>query len=170
MSAETGKVATEEQFPLTPDSGVGGITPSVSDEELKKMHEEWKTELKKTEDEIETLRQVLASKIRHAHDLKVKLGITVWKEFSDDVNQGIKNITDTETYQKVSGAAKGAKETVGGVFGGLGASIGGKFESLKQTEAFQSVSEKVGGAVSTVKDMAVNKPGEEGGAPAAAPK
>jgi len=90
----------------------------------------------------------------------------VWREFTDDMNQGIKNIVDTDAYQKTSAAVSGAKEKVGGVLGGLGASIGSKFEDLKQTNAFQSVSEKVGGAVSTVKDMAHNKP-DDGSKPAA---
>ena len=55
-------------------------------------------ELARVEEEIETLRTVLASKTRHASDLKRKLGITVWKEITDDVNQGIKNVKESSVY------------------------------------------------------------------------
>lgn len=52
-------------------------------------------ELSRVEEEITTLRTVLQSKIRHAGELKRKLGITVWKEISDDMNQGIKNVKES---------------------------------------------------------------------------
>lgn len=47
------------------------------------------------EEEITTLRTVLASKVRHSGELKRKLGITVWKEISDDMNQGIKTVKES---------------------------------------------------------------------------
>lgn len=47
------------------------------------------------EEEIETLRLVLASKIRSAHELKRKLGISVWKEFQDDMSQSIRNVKES---------------------------------------------------------------------------
>lgn len=50
------------------------------------------------EDEIQTLREVLASKVRTSHELKRKLGISVWKELSEDVNQGLKNVKDSTVY------------------------------------------------------------------------
>lgn len=51
-----------------------------------------------TEDEIQTLRQVLNAKIKHSNDIKRKLGISVWKEFSEDITQGIKTIQETTAY------------------------------------------------------------------------
>ncbi len=36
--------------------------------------------------------QVLASKEAHAAGLKRRLGITAWREFSEDMTQGLKNI------------------------------------------------------------------------------
>ncbi|CAG0922489.1 unnamed protein product [Notodromas monacha] len=91
----------------TPDSGIGdGIF--VSAEEKARQHEEWKQELIKTEEEIQTLRQVLNAKLRHAADLKRKLGITAWKEFADDMNKGIVSVKESQ-------AVMGAKEKIGGV-------------------------------------------------------
>ena len=51
-----------------------------------------------TEEEIQTLRQVLTAKVKHSHELKRKLGITVWKEFRDDMGQGIRTIQETSAY------------------------------------------------------------------------
>lgn len=50
------------------------------------------------EEEIQTLRHVLANKIKVSQDLKRKLGISVWKELSDDVNQGLKNVKESHVY------------------------------------------------------------------------
>ena len=36
--------------------------------------------------------QVLASKEAHTQGLKRRLGITVWREFSEDMTQGLKNL------------------------------------------------------------------------------
>lgn len=33
--------------------------------------------------------------IRQSSDLKRKLGITVWKEITEDVNQGLKNVKES---------------------------------------------------------------------------
>ena len=50
------------------------------------------------EEEIQTLRHVLANKIRVSQELKRKLGISVWKEITDDMNQGLKNVKESQVY------------------------------------------------------------------------
>lgn len=47
------------------------------------------------EEEITTLRTVLQSKVRHASELKRKLGITVWREMTDDVSQSLKTVKES---------------------------------------------------------------------------
>ena len=44
--------------------------------------------------------QVLASKEAHAQGLKRRLGITAWREFSEDMTQGLKNLQDSQAYKK----------------------------------------------------------------------
>lgn len=41
------------------------------------------------------MRTVLQSKVRHASELKRKLGITVWREMSDDVSQSLKTVKES---------------------------------------------------------------------------
>ena len=48
------------------DSVIGADFQGLSAEEQERQREEWKAELKKTEEEILTLKQVLTAKERHA--------------------------------------------------------------------------------------------------------
>ncbi|RWS27714.1 Tumor protein D54-like protein [Leptotrombidium deliense] len=120
-------------------------------EQREKLQEEWKLELAKTEEEIQTLRQVLSSKVRHAQELKRKLGITVWKEFQADLGQGVKNIQESTAYQKTADVVKIAGEKTTSVFGTLGGSIGRKLGEVKNSNAFKSFEERVSSTVTTVK-------------------
>lgn len=43
-----------------------------------------------------TLRTVLGSKVRRQSELKRKLGISVWKEISEDMNHGIKSVKESD--------------------------------------------------------------------------
>ncbi|XP_061936893.1 uncharacterized protein LOC107992887 isoform X3 [Apis cerana] len=70
----------------------------LSLEEQNRQKAEWSAELAKVEEEIQTLRHVLANKIRVSQDLKRKLGISVWKEITDDMNQGLKNVKESQVH------------------------------------------------------------------------
>lgn len=153
-AAEVAVEATDASTVTTPDSGVHENMAALNSEDQEKQMEEWRSELAKTEDEIATLRQVLASKVNHAHELKRRLGITVWKELSDDINQSIKTVRESQPiqkveevvtefssavataplYQKTAGAIGAVGEKAGGLFGGIGA----KFGALKETQTFKS--------------------------------
>ncbi|XP_008484694.1 uncharacterized protein LOC103521361 isoform X2 [Diaphorina citri] len=80
---------------LSPDSGINDLQ-NLSPEEQEKQKAEWTQELARVEEEINTLKHVLASKTKTAQDLKKKLGFTVWKEFNDDLTQSIKNVKETQ--------------------------------------------------------------------------
>lgn len=64
-------------------------------EEKMEKERQWREELAQIEDEIATLRTVLASKMKRSAELKRNLGITVWKEVSEDINQGLKNVKES---------------------------------------------------------------------------
>lgn len=67
----------------------------LSDSERAQKEAEWKAELNQIEEEIATLRAVLTAKLKISAELKRNLGITVWKELSEDVNQGLKNVKES---------------------------------------------------------------------------
>lgn len=68
---------------------------SLTVEEKAEKERQWREELVQIEDEIATLRTVLASKMKRSAELKRNLGITVWKEVSEDINQGLKNVKES---------------------------------------------------------------------------
>ncbi|KAH9527475.1 hypothetical protein DERF_001486 [Dermatophagoides farinae] len=128
-------------------------------EQRAKIEEELRKELAKTEEEIQTLRTVLTAKIKRSNELKRKLGITVWKEFRDEMESSIKNIQESTasgfmaklstapSYQKTSEAVKMGQASVMGTLG----SVARKLGEVKNTNAFKSFEEKVGYAVTNVK-------------------
>ncbi|XP_052839673.1 uncharacterized protein LOC128254569 isoform X1 [Drosophila gunungcola] len=144
---------------------------ALSVEEKEQRRAEWSQELARVEEEINTLRTVLASKTRHASDLKRKLGITVWKEVTDDMNQGIKNLKETTVYQSVEQSVgtftkavheaplyqrtesvlKSTGEKTASVFGSITSGISSKLSQMKNSESMRSIEASVGSAYENVK-------------------
>lgn len=112
-------------------------------------------ELARVEEEIATLRTVLTSKVRHASELKRKLGITVWKEITDDVGQGLKNVKESNVYQSTQSALKSTAEKTTSIFGGLTSGItsgiSSKLTQMKKSDSYRSIEERVGSAYENVK-------------------
>jgi hypothetical protein len=140
-------------------------------EEREQQREEWNQELARVEEEITTLKTVLGSKQRHAAELKRKLGITVWREITDDLNQGVKNVKDSNVYhsvetkvgeiskavheapiyQKTESIVKTTAEKTSSIFGGITGAMTSKISQMKNSESFKSFEEKVGSAYENVK-------------------
>jgi len=120
-------------------------------EEQERLRSEWSQELARVEEEIATLRTVLNSKIRHASELKRKLGITVWKEITDDVNQGLKNVKESQVYQKTESALKTTAEKTSSLLGGLTSGLTNKLSQMKKSDSYRSIEERVGSAYENVK-------------------
>ncbi|XP_065202051.1 tumor protein D54 isoform X3 [Planococcus citri] len=158
----------------SPDSGINeflGLTP----EEQEKQRKAWQEELTNIENEIQTLRHVLTSKTRQAHELKRKLGISVWKEIQDDMSQGIKNVkesnvyqnveekvgqiskavTEAPLYQKTESVIKPFAERTTSLIGDFGSGITMKLGQLKNSESLRSIEEKMGSAYETVKSRVI---------------
>ena len=130
------------------DSVIGRDFQELSAEEQERQREEWKAELKKTEEEILTLKQVLTAKERHAAGLKRRLGITAWREFSEDMTQGLKNLQESATYKRtaenIQFAKDIAKEKTSGMVAGITAS--GYFQSM--SSAFGAAKTKISTSMS----------------------
>ncbi|XP_011209705.1 tumor protein D54 isoform X2 [Bactrocera dorsalis] len=144
---------------------------ALTAEEQEKQRAEWSQELARVEEEINTLRTVLASKTRHASDLKRKLGITMWKEITDDMNQGLKNVKESSVFQSVEQSVgnltkavhdapifqrtesvlKSTSEKTASVFGSITSGITSKFSQMKNSDSMRSIEEKVGSAYENVK-------------------
>ncbi|KAJ0182439.1 hypothetical protein K1T71_001808 [Dendrolimus kikuchii] len=124
--------------PHTPDE-LAGLTP----EQAEQLRAEWSRELARVEDEIATLRTVLQSKIRQSSELKRKLGITVWKEITEDVNQGLKNVKESQVYQKTESVIKTTAEKTTSILGGITAGVSQKLGQMRNSDSFRSIEERV---------------------------
>merc|ERR1712066_1049540 len=130
------------------DSVIGRDFQELSAEEQERQREERKAELKKTEEEILTLKQVLTAKERHAAGLKRRLGITAWREFSEDMTQGLKNLQESATYKRtaenIQFAKEIAKEKTSGIVTNITSS--GYFQSV--SSAFGAAKTKISSSMS----------------------
>lgn len=141
---------------LSPTSdNVANELQGLSLEEQEHQKAEWSAELAKVEEEIQTLRHVLASKVRVAQELKRKLGISVWKELTDDVNQGLKNVKESHVFQKTESVFKSTAEKTSSILGGFGSGISMKLGQMRNSDSFRSLEERVGSAYENVKTKVV---------------
>ncbi|XP_022194223.1 uncharacterized protein LOC111051938 isoform X3 [Nilaparvata lugens] len=135
---------------MSPDSGINELA-GLSAEEQEKQKQEWEMELAKVEEEMSALRQVLAVKVKRSQELKRKLGFSVWKEFQDDLTLGVKNVKESNVYQKTESIVKTTAEKTTSLLGGLGSGLTSKLGQLKNSESFRSFEEKMGSAYENVK-------------------
>ncbi|XP_062315976.1 tpd52 like 2b isoform X6 [Osmerus eperlanus] len=74
------------------------LPPGLSEEEA----EELRTELVKVEEEINTLRQVLLAKEKHATELKRKLGLSPLNELKQNITKGWQDVQTSNAYLSAS--------------------------------------------------------------------
>ena len=141
--------------PIPTSASEYGLTPdiaSLSPEERAKLEESWRAELAKTEKDIATFRELLAMKVKHANELKRKLGVTPWQEFTTDLNKGIHGFAEMPAVQKSTEAVKDVAGKTATAFSGFGSAMSNKLSNLKGSAAFKSMEEKVSGAYGAVRD------------------
>ncbi|XP_063616563.1 tumor protein D54 isoform X1 [Cydia splendana] len=168
---------------VIPGAGAGGDTQTpdelvgLTPEQAEQLRAEWSRELARVDDEIATLRTVLNSKMRQSSELKRKLGITVWKEITEDVNQGFKNVkesqvyqsietrvaaltqavTEAPIYQKTESVIKSTAEKTTSILGGITAGVSTKLGQMRNSESFRSIEERVGSAYENVKGKVASR-------------
>ncbi|CEF69351.1 Tumour protein D52 family-containing protein [Strongyloides ratti] len=105
--------------------------------------EELKKELQKTEEEIQTLRQVLNARVKHAQELKKKLGVSPLAEVTSEINDSLRQVKDSQAYQKTAEVAAATAETVAT-----------KWNEMKNSSLFKSFESKLGSAYNNAKIVA----------------
>ncbi|KAM9445283.1 tpd52 like 2b isoform 8-T8 [Clarias gariepinus] len=138
------------------------VPPGLTEEEA----EELKTELTKVEDEIQTLRQVLMAKERHATDLKRKLGLSPLTELKQNITKGwqdvqtsnaylsasatLDDIANSEVYKKTQETLSQAGQKTSAAFSTVGSAISRKLGDMRNSPTFKSFEDKVGNLKSKV--------------------
>jgi len=131
--------------------GVGSNLTSPSSEEppilTDEERESLRIDLLKTEEEINTLRQVLTARMKHASELRRKLGISAWKEMTHDVSEGIKSVKETPAYQKTEEIMHTVGEKTSAALNTATKKIG----EMRNSQYFKSFEGKMGNAYTSVK-------------------
>ncbi|MBN3277384.1 TPD54 protein, partial [Polyodon spathula] len=127
--------------------------------------EELKNELTKVEDEIVTLRQVLAAKEKTAYELKRKLGLTPLNELKQNFTKGWQDVQTSSAYVKTSEKLGEWNEKVTG--SDLYLSASATLEDITHSEAYKKTQEtlsqagqKTSAALTTVGSVITKKLGD----------
>ncbi|XP_027000484.1 tpd52 like 2b isoform X8 [Tachysurus fulvidraco] len=160
MPAEIGASA---ESPVT-------LPPGLTEEEA----EELKSELTKVEDEIQTLRQVLMAKERHASELKRKLGLSPLTELKQNITKGWQDVQTSNAYKKTQETLSQAGQKTSAAFSTVGSAISRKLgdmssnysirhsismPAMRNSPTFKSFEDKVGNLKSKVVGGRVNGDG-----------
>ncbi|NXH72928.1 TPD53 protein, partial [Hydrobates tethys] len=103
------------------------FTNMISEEEK----EELKIELAKLEDEISTLRQVLAAKEKHLVEIKQKLGINLMNELKQNFSKSWHDMQTTSAYKKTHETLSQAGQKATAAISNVGTAISKKFGDMR---------------------------------------
>ncbi|XP_038605801.1 tumor protein D54 isoform X6 [Tachyglossus aculeatus] len=126
--------------------------------------EELRSELTKVEEEIVTLRQVLAAKERHCGELKRKLGLTpldglkqnlskswhdvqvsnAYVKTSEKLGEWNEKVTQSELYKKTQETLSQAGQKTSAALSNVGSAISRKFGDMRNSATFKSFEDRVG--------------------------
>uniref|UniRef100_A0ABM5G6H5 Tumor protein D53 isoform X2 n=1 Tax=Pogona vitticeps TaxID=103695 RepID=A0ABM5G6H5_9SAUR len=136
------------------------LTNMISEEE----REELKAELDKLEDEIATLRQVLAAKEKHLVEIKQKLGINLMNELKQNFSKSWHDVQTTTAYKKTQETLSQAGQKATAAISNVGTVISKKFgdmsysirhsismPAMRNSPTFKSFEEKVETTVTSLK-------------------
>uniref|UniRef100_A0A667GL33 TPD52 like 2 n=2 Tax=Felidae TaxID=9681 RepID=A0A667GL33_LYNCA len=158
------------------DTAVAAQTPAV--EGLTEAEEEeLRAELAKVEEEIVTLRQVLAAKERHCGELKRKLGLsaleglkqnlsrswrdvqvsTAYMKTSEKLGEWNEKVTQSDLYKKTQETFSQAGQKTSAALSTVGSAISRKLGDMRNSATFKSFEDRVG----TIKSKVVG--GRENG-------
>lgn len=138
------------------DPGVVHRTPVV--EGLTEgEEEELRAELAKVEEEIVTLRQVLAAKERHCGELKRRLGLSTLGELKQNLSRSWHDVQVSTAYKKTQETLSQAGQKTSAALSTMGSAISRKLGDMRNSATFKSFEDRVG----TIKSKVVG--GRENG-------
>ncbi|XP_043977968.1 tpd52 like 2b isoform X11 [Gambusia affinis] len=115
------------------------LPPGLTEEEAEELH----LELTKVEEEINTLRQVLSAKERHASELKRKLGLSPLNELKQNITKSWQDVQTSQAYKKTQETLSEAGQRTSAAFNTLGTAISrrlGDMRALPFSNSFSNYS------------------------------
>ncbi|EDL88712.1 tumor protein D52-like 2, isoform CRA_e [Rattus norvegicus] len=121
------------------DPGVVHRTPAV--EGLTEVEEEeLRAELAKVEEEIVTLRQVLAAKERHCGELKRRLGLSTLGELKQNLSRSWHDVQGSTAYKKTQETLSQAGQKTSAALSTMGSAISRKLGDMSSYSIRHSIS------------------------------
>ncbi|KAK2897125.1 tpd52 like 2b isoform X24 [Channa argus] len=134
--------------------------PGLTDEEAEELH----IELTKVEEEINTLRQVLSAKERHASELKRKLGLSPLNELRQNLTKSWQDVqtsnayvrtteklgewnekvTNSDLYKKTQETLSQAGQKTSAALTTVGTAITKRLGDMRNSATFKSFEDKMG--------------------------
>uniref|UniRef100_A0A8C1PYX3 Tpd52 like 2a n=1 Tax=Cyprinus carpio TaxID=7962 RepID=A0A8C1PYX3_CYPCA len=133
---------SSEHGPSVSSTGVasgGNLPPGLTEEEA----EEMQVELTKVDDEIQTLRQVLVAKERHAAELKRRLGISPISEIKQNLTKGWHEVQCSNAYKRTQETLSQAGQMTSVAFSSMGSAIRNQFGEMRNSPSFKTFEDKV---------------------------
>ncbi|XP_020511483.1 tpd52 like 2b isoform X8 [Labrus bergylta] len=118
-------------------NSVNPLPPGLTEEEA----EELSVELTKVEEEINTLRQVLSAKERHATELKRKLGLSPLNELKQNISKSWQDVQTSNAYKKTQETLSQAGQKTSAALSTVGTAISrrlGDMRALPFSNSFSS--------------------------------
>lgn len=112
------------------------LPPGLTEEEA----EELRLELTKVEEEINTLRQVLSAKERHASELKRKLGLSPLTEFKQNITKSWQDVQTSNAYKKTQETLSQAGQKTSAALSTVGTAISRKLGDMSNYSIRHSIS------------------------------
>ncbi|XP_049633460.1 tumor protein D54 isoform X10 [Suncus etruscus] len=119
--------------------------------------EELRAELAKVEEEIVTLRQVLAAKEKHCGELKRKLGMSALEGLKQNLSRSWHDVQVSNAYKKTQETLSQAGQKTSAALSTVGSAISRKLGDMRTSATFKSFEDRVG----TIKSKVVG--GRENG-------
>ncbi|XP_075384407.1 tumor protein D54 isoform X6 [Tenrec ecaudatus] len=132
------------------DSGGAARAPATPEGLTESEEEELRAELAKVEEEIGTLRQVLAAKERHCGELKRKLGLSALDGLRQNLARGWQDVQGSSAYRKTQETLSQAGQKTSAALSTMGSAISRKLGDMRNSAAFKSFEDRVGTVKSKV--------------------
>ncbi|KAM4030294.1 tumor protein D54 isoform 8-T8 [Anomaloglossus baeobatrachus] len=121
------------------DAAGGALPEGLTEAEA----EELRCDLTKVEEEILTLRQVLAAKERHAAELKRKLGQTPLNQLKLNLSKSLHDVQMSNAYKKTQETLSTAGQKTTAALSTMGTAISRKLGDMRNSATFKSFEERV---------------------------
>ncbi|XP_012782658.2 tumor protein D54 isoform X2 [Ochotona princeps] len=119
---------------------VPAIVPGLTEAEA----EELRAELVKVEEEIVTLRQVLAAKERRCGELRRRLGLSALEGLRQNLSKSWHDVQVSNAYKKTQETLSQAGQKTSAALSTVGSAISKKLGDMRNSATFKSFEDRVG--------------------------